>query len=243
MQWHEELAGFTGATTKEYPAIASQRRPSAYLVAAAIASSLGTVAAATLTDAMVAAGVAACTTVLVVASFALKFDRKPASRDVLVARAAEQAEEGRKLAIFDRGTGLYALWYVASRCDEECYRSVRFKLPFSIFVVEAAPGANESITTEKLVRWLKQERRRSDIPGCLGPGLFVLLMPQTNEAAARQAARRMLRSVPQAQVGIALHLEDGGNFQQLVEAAKSRLGQELSTSDDDLRDGRLRMVA
>ena len=38
---------------------------------------------------------------------------------------AKQVEEGRKLAIYDRETGLYAYWYLVLRGEDECARAPR----------------------------------------------------------------------------------------------------------------------
>ncbi len=42
------------------------------------------------------------------------------------------ADEGRKLAIYDRATGLYAYWYLQMRAEEEMSRAGRYHKPLSV---------------------------------------------------------------------------------------------------------------
>ena len=140
------------------------------------------------------------------------------------ARAVQQIEEGRRLVIYEQESGLYAPWYIALRCEEECYRSVRYKLPFSLLVLQPAPQADVWTVRGQLADWLRRKRRRSDIPGHLEDGRFILLMPETDTHGAERLAQRLSRAVPGIQVGYSRHIEDGGNLEQLVAAATNRIG-------------------
>ncbi|MEX1252790.1 MAG: hypothetical protein WEE64_00470 [Dehalococcoidia bacterium] len=153
-----------------------------------------------------------------------KRKKGPGSSDAFAQRAAQQIEEGRRLVIYEQETGLYAPWYIVLRCEEECYRSVRYKLPFSLLVLEAAPQADVWTVRGQLADWLRRKRRRSDIAGHLEDGRFVLLMPETDTEGAKRLAHRVTRAVPGIQVGYSRHLEDGGNLEQLVAAAADRTG-------------------
>jgi hypothetical protein len=194
-------------------------------------------------NAMPAAILTAVSAVLVFTSLAIQVRRSSAPPEALLTKAAQQAEAGRKMAIYDRETSFFALWYVASRCDEECYRSVRYKLPFSLLVVEPAPGSDETVTRQQLVDWISEKRRRSDMPGCLAPGRFVMLMPETDMTGAQKAATRLLRGVPGAHAGLALHPWDGGNFEQLIAAAKGRLGQQPAAAAESRLDSSSQIAA
>jgi GGDEF domain-containing protein len=149
--------------------------------------------------------------------------RRKGAPSAFAGRAAQQIEEGRRLVIYEQETGLYAPWYIALRCEEECYRSVRYKLPFSVLVLQPAPQADVWTVRGQLADWLRRKRRRSDIPGHLEDGRFVLLMPETDTSGAQKIAQRLSRSVAGIQVGHGRHIEDGGNLEQLVAAAADRI--------------------
>jgi hypothetical protein len=146
------------------------------------------------------------------------------SSDAFAAKAVQQIEEARRLVIYEQETGLYAPWYIVLRCEEECHRSVRYKLPFSLLVLQPAPQADVWTVRGQLADWLRRKRRRSDIAGHLEDGRFVLLMPETDTKEAQKLAQRLSRDVPGILVGYSRHIEDGGNLEQLVAAAVNRIG-------------------
>ena len=53
-----------------------------------------------------------------------------------------QVEENRKLAIYERETGMYAYWYLELRGEDECNRANRYKWPLTVAFFEQASGAN-----------------------------------------------------------------------------------------------------
>src|SRR5437763_15180016 len=57
-------------------------------------------------------------------------------------RLQRQVEQGRRLAIYDHDTGLFAEWYLAMRLDEECSRAGRYSAPLSVILVAVAPSAD-----------------------------------------------------------------------------------------------------
>jgi len=148
--------------------------------------------------------------------------RTPAGQ---LAAAAKQVEVGRRLAIYERDTGLLAHWYLELRCDEECYRAERYSRPFSFLVVEPRPGSQEWTISEELREWLAANARKSDIVGYLGNGRYVLLLPEADGERAKELAARIQDAVPSAEVGIACLPQDGRSFAHLLAAAERRLGQ------------------
>ena len=50
-------------------------------------------------------------------------------------------------------------------------------------------------------------------------------MPATDASQARTVAARLSQAVPDAQLGLSHHVEDGDNFDELREAAIRRLDQ------------------
>jgi GGDEF domain-containing protein len=143
-------------------------------------------------------------------------------RKELLARAAEEAVRGRQLAIYDRATGLMAKWYLILRCEEECYRAIRYKRPLTLVLVEAV-GDNYLNTAGELVHWFNTKGRRTDLRAQLGDGSFVVLLAETDVDGAAKLARRLEKAIPRIFTGIGSHPYDGGNFDQLLAAAQSRI--------------------
>lgn len=144
---------------------------------------------------------------------------------VIVDKAVRLAEEGRKLVLFDTETGLFASWYVAMRCTEECYRAVRYKRPLSLLLISPLPGQELELVRAEVTDWLRRHRRRSDITGYLGKGSFVVLMPETDRSGATKVGSRLSRAVAGLKVGVSSYPDDGGNYEQLLESASRALGE------------------
>lgn len=142
-----------------------------------------------------------------------------------LAAATKQVEVGRRLAIYERDTGLLAHWYLELRCDEECYRAERYSRPFSFLVVEPSPSSQEWETSEELREWLTANARKSDIVGYLGNGRYVLLLPEADVEGAKELTLRMQLDVPLAEFGISCLPQDGRSFTHLLAAAERRLGR------------------
>ncbi len=172
----------------------------------------------------VASGATALTFVAIALAIEVRRDRSAAAAIPL--RTMQQIGEGRKLVIYDQETGLYAPWYIELRCEEECYRSVRYKLPFTLLVLQPGPEADVWTLRGQLADWLRRQRRRSDIPGHLDDGRFILLMSETEVDGARRFIQRLREAVPGIEIAMSRHIEDGANFEQLVSAAAERLGRD-----------------
>jgi len=141
----------------------------------------------------------------------------------LLERASELAFEGRKLAIYDRETGLFSTWFVELRCAEECYRAARYGRPLSLMVVDLGADAVAQEGATELAKWLLAEGRRSDLPAYLGSGRFAVLMPETDAGAAHGAIARICQSFPGADGGVASYPYEGGNLDQLKASALRQL--------------------
>ena len=152
----------------------------------------------------------------------IQFRRRKETPSELLTRAVEEADHGRQLAIYDREMGLMAKWYLILRCEEECYRSVRYKRPLTLVLVEAV-GEDYLNTAAEVVHWFSTKGRRSDLRAHLGDGLFAVLLAETDVDGAAKLARRLERAIPQIRTGISSHPYEGGNFDQLFAAAHSRL--------------------
>ena len=154
----------------------------------------------------------------------LPFGRK-ANYHRLLSRAADQAQTGRQLALYDRETGLFAPWFFGLRCPEECYRAVRYGRPLTLLLVEVwAEGDEFSAAVGEVVRVL-QAGRRSDVASHLGAGRFAVLLPETDAEGAEVLASRLRAFAPVIATGTSSHPYDGGNQEQLIAAATLRLAE------------------
>lgn len=147
---------------------------------------------------------------------------KPRRKD-LVQRASDLAAEGRRLAIYDKETGLFSIWFMELRSAEECYRAVRYGRSLALVVLEVEPNAQAQKVVAALASWLMTERRRSDLPAYLGNGLVAILMPETDVRAADGARARICRFFPGVKAGVGCYPYDGGNFEQLKAYALRQL--------------------
>lgn len=145
--------------------------------------------------------------------------------EAVIARLVKQAEAGRRLAIYDRDTGLFAHWYMALRGQEECARAARYERSLSLLVVEPrgdgrrAHGAIQS----EIGSWFQTELRATDIAGYVGNGRYVILAPEADTRAIARLASRLRERVEHIDVGSSAFPEDGVMFQQLWRCATARL--------------------
>jgi GGDEF domain-containing protein len=145
-----------------------------------------------------------------------------AGRDALVAKAAREAESGRRLAMFDRQTGLYAYWYLVRRFEEEARRAERYSRPLAAMLIEVK-NDDAYRTQDQLTRWLEQEVRGTDLASHLGDGRFVVLLTETTlEDSAAIAARLSERFPGALAVGLGSCPEDGASLDEVKKAAERR---------------------
>ena len=140
--------------------------------------------------------------------------------------ALRRVNAGRKLVIYERETGLFAYWYIALRCEEECYRAQRYQRPLSIAVVEPEHSSDTWDVTKQITAALEKRLRKADLPGYLGNARFVLVMPETDQDGALDLLRRIEADVAEIQSGLASFPQDGLDFDQLYEIAARRLNSE-----------------
>ena len=155
--------------------------------------------------------------------------RRPTPTDLLD-RASELALEGRKVAIYDRLTGLYAPWYLEMRCAEECYRAIRYKRPLTLLLLQPDAASDPEQVGMEVADWLMREKRRSDLPGYLGNGRIAVLMPETDVRGAHGAFARLSRAVSGLEAAISSYPEDGGNWGQLKASAELKLNRILAAA-------------
>ena len=147
------------------------------------------------------------------------FRKKAAHHKALLDKATREAETGRRLAIHDRETGLFAYWYLQQRFEEEAQRATRYNHNLSLMVIEINSG-NGFASRDALTAWLRQNIRVSDLPGHLGDGRYLVLMPETDAEAASILARRLQQDIgSEIAVGLSIYPEDGSTLSELQKLA------------------------
>ena len=115
--------------------------------------------------------------------------QEPQQHEHAVNRARQHAELGRKLAIYERETGLLAYWFAALRCDEECTRSARYGEPLTIIVVECAPENQDQV--RDAAHAMTAALRAVDILSYVGNGRFIAILPNTPITMLTAPTRRL----------------------------------------------------
>lgn len=140
----------------------------------------------------------------------------------------EIASQGRRLAIYDRATGLYAYWYLQLRATEEISRSQRHGR--GVFCVSIWAPTPTSIET--MCERLKAGLRDHDLAAYLNNGHFVALLTETDNAGATIVLKRLIAGAEAGVSGaMAWFPEDGATFDDILECAKAR-GAAPSADED-----------
>jgi GGDEF domain-containing protein len=146
----------------------------------------------------------------------------------IIARLVAQAQAGRRLAIYDRETGLFAHWYLTLRGEEECARATRYDRTLSLLVIEppSEDTASAWALKPRIGRWIQTELRATDIAGYVGNGRFVVLAPEADHSAIEKLVRRIHQQIDEIDVGISTFPQDGVTYDQLWRAALTRLRED-----------------
>ena len=180
--------------------------------------------------AVLAALFALVTPAILLGSAAAQLRHRPSAEVALLQQAVDRADVGRKLVIYERETGLFAHWYIALRCDEECQRATRYQHKFSLITVEPAPDSDAWTVQEAIATWLREHLRNTDLAAYVGNAGYVVLMPETPSAGAEVVAGRLRSDVDGVEVGVASSPEDAADFEQLLAAARNRLGEPVEVA-------------
>ncbi len=149
------------------------------------------------------------------------FRRKSSERHIYeLDDVVQTASQGRRLAIYDRETNVYAYWYLELRAGEEVMRARRYGKPLSVLSLWAQ---GPSVITG-FAGYLREHLRDNDLAGYLNNGHFVVVLPETAIAGGEVVLGRALSAFPAAVEGAAVaYPEDGSSFDELLDIAKRRI--------------------
>ena len=144
------------------------------------------------------------------------------SEGAFTQRLQRQVEQGRRLAIYDHDTGLFAEWYLAMRLDEECSRAVRYADPLSVILVAVEPSADRMTDEARVLEAIRVKLRAVDLAGCLATARYLLVLPHTDTAGANVLLER-LRDLATFDAAVAEFPVDGNSATELYAATEGRL--------------------
>jgi diguanylate cyclase (GGDEF)-like protein len=108
-------------------------------------------------------------------------------------------------SVHDALTGLYNYGYLHARLEEEVNRALRYKkdsISFLMLDLDNFKSMNEAYghlfgntILVKVAELIKESIRRCDIAARYGGDEFVILMPETNLAGAKQLAKRLQKEI------------------------------------------------
>jgi len=123
---------------------------------------------------------------------------------VLLIKKIKLYETVRELAIVDELTQVFVRQHFTERLEEEVKRSLRFRLPLAVLMldIDHFKRYNDEFghlvgdaTLKDVSELLKKNLRRVDLVGRYGGEEFVVAMPETNLVNAAEAAERIRSSI------------------------------------------------
>ena len=137
------------------------------------------------------------------------------------------AAQGRRLAIYDRATGLYAYWYLELRAEEELARAQRFNKQAVLLSIWATTPDD----IERTAAHLKEGLRTYDLAGYLNNGHFLVILNETDREGAQIVLDRVRDTAgDNVGAGLACFPEDGTSFDALLARAKSAAGDSAAAA-------------
>jgi DNA-binding NtrC family response regulator len=106
------------------------------------------------------------------------------------------------------------------RLDEELERGVRYGRPLAVAAITLAPGTDRTAAASSVSRGL----RLLDVAGWAGETQILVLLPELDVEAARDAVSELVAGLREARAGLATHPTDGCDGDTLLAAARAAAG-------------------
>ncbi len=153
---------------------------------------------------------------------------------VLLIKKIKLYETVRELAIIDELTQVFVRNHFMERLDEELKRSIRFKLPLAVLMldIDLFKRYNDEFghlvgdaTLKEVAEILKRNLRRVDLVGRYGGEEFVVAMPETRVMNAAEVAERIRSNIAR------------NDFQVYNDKTKVTVSQGIAVFDGESFDG------
>ena len=148
------------------------------------------------------------------------FGRK--HQDATQAETEPDDPMGQNRVFYSRENGIVTYWYLAHRCEEECYRAQRYERPLALLIVRPAPESGGLAPRHQLAATLRTALRAADV-AAYSRSEYIILLPETNEEQAEELATRLRAEVPNTVTGLSAFPEDGADLAILTEVARKQL--------------------
>lgn len=148
-------------------------------------------------------------------------DQAPsAARDRDLDEIQQLVAEGRRLAIYDRATNLYAYWYLRLRASEEIARARRYQKPLSLLSIWASTQQEIDAASA----YMREHLRYCDLAAYLNNGHFVVVLCETEAAGAEVVVERLRDAVGTSEIALLEYADNGETFDELLERIKAEAG-------------------
>lgn len=145
--------------------------------------------------------------------------RRPELTNASLSRALELAAQGRRAAIYERRTGLYAFWYLQLRVDEELIRAARNGT--SLYCLSVWTENPEQL--DLLVTSARECIRPYDLAAYLDNGHVALILLDATSVVAHVVMHRVVVAAGEGlDAGVSCSPVDGNTLAELLERAKAR---------------------
>lgn len=135
---------------------------------------------------------------------------------------------GQNRVFYVNDRGLVTGWYLAKRCEEECYRSERYDRPLSLILIEPSEATQTAAVQRQVSAWVREDLRVTDIPARLGGTRYAVLLVETGPEEATIIAGRLRAGVRNIRIGLSHFPEDGATLDGLIAAATDAFDEDTN---------------
>ena len=135
---------------------------------------------------------------------------------------------GRNRVFYVTDQGLVTQWYLAKRCEEECYRSKRYDRPLSFILIEPFATTDTAVVQRQVGAWVREELRVTDIPARLNGGRYAALLVETASEEATIIAGRLRAAVRNVRIGLSHFQEDATTLDSFIAAATDAFDEDTN---------------